>query len=86
MDYEKITNDLTFKVVYADGDIKDVEEGILFEFNGNAITFHLGTNRKACLFSVADALTEVIADMGLGKEFKQYIHESDFLDELSGLN
>lgn len=35
--------------------------------------FHLGTSRPEVLFAVAEALTEVIVDMGLGEAFKRYI-------------
>lgn len=37
------------------------------------MVFHLGTSRPEVLFAVAEALTEVIVDMGLGEAFKRYI-------------
>lgn len=65
--------ELEFDVRYSDGSRKEVKEGILFEFQESNITLHLGTSRKECLFSIAEALTEAINDMNLGKEFLEYI-------------
>lgn len=53
---------------------------MLFEFDGNAITLHLGTSRKEALFSIAPALTEFIILFGLDEEFKRYIEEN-MIDE-----
>jgi len=83
METVKITKNLEFEVVYSNGVRRDVQEGVLFEFNGDRITAHVGTDRKACLFAVAEALTELIHGMGLGEEFERYIMESETLDLLS---
>lgn len=78
MKAEKLTSDLNFTVRYADGAAtKYVEEGVLFEFDREKITLHLGTERKEALFSIAEALTEAIIEMGLGAEFKQYVGQED---------
>lgn len=77
MDVIKKTENLTFEVIYSDGAARKVDEGVLFEFKVNNITLHLGTERKECLFSIAEALTELIAEAGLGEEFKSYIEQSE---------
>lgn len=70
---EKLTPDMKFAVLYADGTDKQVDEGVLFEFEDNDIILHLGTNRVACIFSIAEALSEFISDAGLGEAFKAYL-------------
>lgn len=82
MDAEKLTINMEFEVWYADGLCKEVKEGILFEFRGDQITLHIGTSRKECLFSVAEALTEAIVKMGLGEEFEEYVTRSSRLERL----
>lgn len=50
MKAEKISSNLEFTVKYADGTTREVKEGILFEFNGERINGHIGTERKECSF------------------------------------
>ena len=69
----KTSTDVQFDVLYADGTKYHAEEGVLFEAKGQDMVFHLGTSRPEVLFAVAEALTEVIVDMGLGEAFKRYI-------------
>jgi hypothetical protein len=67
------TKDMTFTVEYENGDTLRVREGVLFAFDGNRITGHVGTSRPEALFSIAEALTEMICEFGLEDEFKKYI-------------
>lgn len=69
----KTSSDVQFDVRYADGTKYRVEEGVLFEAKGQDMVFHLGTSRPEVLFAVAEVLTEVIVNMGLGELFNQYI-------------
>ena len=69
----KKTDNLTFTAKYADGEKKEIEEGILFEFKGDGITLHMGTNRAECLFSIMEATLEAIEAFGLGEEFHTYL-------------
>ncbi len=75
MKAEKITSNLEFDVKYAEGSRKEVKEGILFEFKGNKIIGHIGTNRKEAMFSIANALIEMVDDFGLIEEFTEYIEK-----------
>lgn len=90
METIKKTNNLTFTAEYADGDVKKIEEGILFEFQGDRINLHLGTDRKECIFATAEAVCETVQTFGLEEEFKQYLNYKDeqenapksFIDEV----
>lgn len=75
MKAEKITSNLEFDVKYAEGSRKEVKEGILFEFKGNKIIGHIGTSRKEAMFSIANALIEMVNDFGLIEEFTEYIEK-----------
>ena len=44
MEAIKKTENLTFTANYADGKKRNIEEGILFEFEGEHIKLHLGTS------------------------------------------
>lgn len=72
MDKLKASKNVTFTVNYAEGETMAVEEGLLFEFQGNNITLHLGTNRVSCLFAVVAAALESIQAFGLADEFDKY--------------
>lgn len=77
METIKKTNNLTFTAKYADGTVKHIEEGILFEFQGDSISLHLGTDRKECIFATAEAVCEAVQTFGLEEEFKQYLNYQD---------
>ena len=86
MDLIKKARNLTFDVKYDDETRKHVEEGILFEFQQEKITMHLGTNRAECLFSIAECLAETVEALGLEKEFHKYLNDKEAeLDEQEGL-
>lgn len=70
---EKLTPNMEFTVHYEDGTTKQVREGVLFEFDGNKVIVHVGTNSVAQIFSVAPALSGLIADTGLGDPFKAFL-------------
>lgn len=72
-DIIKISSDVQFDVLYADGTKYRAKEGVLFEADGDRMNFHLGTSRPEVLFAVTEALTEVIDDMGLGDAFLHYL-------------
>ncbi|WP_418482682.1 hypothetical protein [Frisingicoccus sp.] len=80
MNIDKLSDNVKFTVNYDDGTEKKVSEGVLFEFDGSAITLHLGTSRKEALFSIAPALVEFIGILDLDEEFKRYIEEN-IIDE-----
>lgn len=73
METLKKTDNLTFTANYADGEKRNIEEGILFEFEDEKITLHMGTNRMECLFSIMEATLEAIEAFGLGEEFHTYL-------------
>lgn len=73
MEKDKISENVEFDVLYADGTRRRVQEGILFEAIGNEMTFHNGTNRGAVLFATAEAALQLIDDIGLTKLFGMYI-------------
>lgn len=68
----KESKNVTFTVNYAEGGTEEVQEGLLFEFQGENITLHLGTNRVSCLFAVVEAALESIQAFGLADEFDEY--------------
>lgn len=75
MDRLKSSKNITFTVNYAEGEKLEVQEGLLFEFQGNNITMHLGTNRVRCLFAVVGAAFESICAFGLEEEFDKYCED-----------
>ena len=52
MEAIKTTWNLEFEVIYADGTRKRVQEGVLFEREGDEITFHNGTDRISSLLQL----------------------------------
>lgn len=64
----KTTKNIEFDVIYADGTRRHVAEGVLFEANGNTLTFHNGTDRLAVLLSVAEAAAEAVSRLKLPVE------------------
>lgn len=73
MDPIKTSTNVEFDVVYADGTRQRVPEGVLFEADGDRMKIHVGACRVAVLFAVAEALTEVIQELGLGDVFKAWL-------------
>lgn len=73
MEAIKTTPKLEFEVIYADGTRKRVQEGVLFEAEGGAMTFHNGTNRVNVLFAAAEGALEIIGMFGLDEEFLGYM-------------
>ena len=73
MEVIKTTSKLEFEVIYADGTRKRVQEGVLFEAEGDAMTFHNGTNRVNVLFAAAEGALEVIGMLGLSEKFLEYL-------------
>ena len=81
MDPIKTSNNVEFDVVYADGTRTRVSEGILFEADGDRMNIHVGSCRVAALFAVAEALIEVIKEMGLGDAFNAWLDSWEEDDE-----
>ena len=77
----KLTENLEFDVIYADGTKKRVHEGILMEREGDNLTMHLGDGRVSTLFGTIDALLEAVYESGLGELFTEYMHSNHQGDE-----
>lgn len=68
----------SFTVNYADGEKKEVEEGILFAVDpedGHFI-FHNGTDRAEVVFTAVIALYEVIDRFGLDDAFDRWFEKN----------
>lgn len=66
----KNVESITFTVNYSDGTKKEVEEGVMFEFIGQAINIYVGTHRAAALRALPNALDTAIKELGLKMEGK----------------
>lgn len=68
----------SFTVKYADGETKDIEEGILFEVDSGDghIIFHNGTDRAEVLFTAVVALYEALTRFGLGDAFDRWFKKN----------
>lgn len=80
MEKDKISENVEFDVIYADGTRRRVKEGILYEVEDDSMIFHNGTNRCSVLFATAEAALVLIDNIGLTKLFGRYIR-SDPEDE-----
>ena len=69
----KTSPNVTFDVIYEDGERAHVEEGILMERDGNSLTLHLGTNRASTLFAFIEGLFEAVHIMGLQDALDAYL-------------
>lgn len=69
----KTSPNVTFDVIYDDGTRSHVEEGILMERDGEALTIHLGTNRASTLFAFIEGLFEAVHVMGLQDALDAYL-------------
>ncbi len=65
MEAIKISEDVEFDVIYADGTRKRVSEGVLFGVEDERIIFHNGTDRPEVMIAVSEAAAEVIGNMRL---------------------
>lgn len=73
METIKKAKNVEFDVIYDDGTVKHVPEGILFEADGDQMRIHCGTNRDEVIFTVSMALIGFIEANGRTKEFKEYL-------------
>lgn len=73
----KLTDNLEFDLVYADGIRKRVKEGILFEAQGEKMFLHNGSDRKEVLFTVIKCVLEAAAEMDLSFELMEYLNSED---------
>lgn len=69
----KISSNVEFEVIYADGTRKRVPEGVLFGVEDERIIFHNGTMRPAVIIAVAEAAAEVIGGMTVPRSVKMRI-------------
>lgn len=68
---QKEVEKITFTVKYSDGTKKEVEEGVMFEFIGQAINVYIGTHRAAAVKAIQGALNTTLKQLGLeDKEIK----------------
>ena len=76
MEILKLTKNLEFDVIYADGNKRRVGEGILMEVEEDGhMVMHNGTDRKVVLFATIEALLEAVAEMGLSNQLTRYLQE-----------
>jgi len=68
MEVIKVSKNVEFDVIYADGSRHHVNEGVLFEVKDNKLIFHNGTDRAAVLVGVAEAAAEVAGALRLTEE------------------
>ena len=65
MEKIKMSKNVEFDVIYADGTHRHVTEGVLFEVEDERIVFHNGTERPGVIVAAAEAAAEVIGRMNL---------------------
>ena len=70
MEKDKISENVEFDVIYADGARRRVQEGILYEVEDDSMIFRNGTSRGAVLFATAEAALAMIDNIGLTKLLK----------------
>lgn len=80
MEKDKISENVEFDVIYADGTRRRVKEGILYEVEDDSLISHNGTRRGVVLFATAESALALIDNIGLTKLFGRYIR-SDPEDE-----
>lgn len=66
MEVLKITPNMEFDVIYADGTRRHVEEGVLHEAIGDEIIFHKGTSRPGVLVASAEDILKYLKLIGPG--------------------
>lgn len=63
----KLSDNVEFDVIYADGTRRHVTEGVLFEAKENRLIFHSGTDREAVIIGVAEGAAEAVGLLGLSE-------------------
>lgn len=66
MEVIKLTSNMEFDVIYADGTCRHVREGVLHEVDGNEIIFHNGTSDPAVIIASAEDILKHLKHMGAG--------------------
>lgn len=66
MEVIKLTSNMEFDVIYADGTRRHVREGVLHEADGNEIIFHNGTSDPAVIIASAEDILKHLKHMGAG--------------------
>ena len=66
MEVLKITENMEFDVIYADGARRHVAEGVLYEANGGEIIFHKGTSRPEVIIAAAEDVLKYLNLIGPG--------------------
>ena len=76
MEVIKTCENVEFDVIYTDGSRYRVREGFLWEVAENGtMAFHCGCNSVSALFTVSEALLEVIDSFGLLGLFEQWVND-----------
>lgn len=78
METIKTTDNLEFDVIYADGTRKRVREGVLFEVENDTIIFHNGTDRPEVIVATAEAVAELMEEVGFPAHIVALVCESYF--------
>lgn len=73
MEANKISENVEFDVIYADGTRRRVHEGVLFEVEDDQMIFHNGTSRAQVWFASAESALSLIESVGLLRIFSEYI-------------
>lgn len=76
METIKISKNVEFDVIYADGDRLRVKEGVLFGVDDESIIFHNGTNRAEVLIAATELACELIGYMGLPEDILEQVADN----------
>lgn len=60
---KKQIESISFTINYADGTKKEVSEGVMFEFIGQAINVYVGTHRTEALAAVPEMAEKVLTEL-----------------------
>lgn len=60
---KKQIESISFTINYADGTKKEVSEGVMFEFIGQAINVYVGTHRTEALAAVPEMAEKVLTEI-----------------------
>lgn len=76
METIKISNNVEFDVIYADGSRARVKEGVLFGVEDESIIFHNGTSRPEVVIAAAETACEVIGAMQLPEDLLEQVTDN----------
>lgn len=76
METIKISKNVEFDVIYADGSRVRVKEGVLFGVEDESIIFLNGTNRPEVAIAAAETACEVIGAMQLPEDILEQVADN----------